>query len=77
MELGPDRTLTSDMRSDTICSQTRYQLRYVAQYVNLFENSIKPDLNSIENSVDPDQLASEEAIRSGSSLFSKQHASLK
>ena len=26
-----------------------------------FENSIKPDINSLVNSVDPDQLASEEA----------------
>ena len=26
--------------------------------VNLFKNSIKPDINSIENRVDPDQLAS-------------------
>ena len=26
----------------------------------LFENSMKPDINSIENSVDPNQQASEE-----------------
>ena len=26
--------------------------------VNFFENSMKPDINSIEYSVDPDQLAS-------------------
>ena len=42
--------------------------------VNCFEKSMKPDVNSIENRVDPDQLASE---KSGSALFSKQHASLK
>ena len=29
--------------------------------VNIFENSMKSDINSIENSVDPDQLASKEA----------------
>ena len=33
----------------------------VCQYINSFENSMKPDINSIVNSVDPDQLASEEA----------------
>ena len=36
----------------------------------LIKNSTKPDLTSIENSVDPDQLASEEVSRSGSTLFS-------
>ena len=39
--------------------------------------SMLPDINLIENSVDPDQLASEEASRSGPTLFLKQHASLK
>ena len=29
--------------------------------VNFFENSMKPDINSIEYSVDPDQLASSKA----------------
>ena len=31
------------------------------------------DINSLVNSVDPDQLASSEASRSGSTLFSMQH----
>ena len=34
---------------------------------------MKPDINSIQNSVDPDQLASEEASWSGSTLFSTQY----
>ena len=39
--------------------------------VNFYENSMKPDINSIEKNVDPDHLPSKEA------LFSKQHASSK
>ena len=30
-------------------------------FFEIFESSIKPDINSTENSADPDQLASEEA----------------
>ena len=37
---------------------------------------MEPYINSIENSVDPDQLASEEASWSGSTLFSPQYVSL-
>ena len=33
---------------------------------------LKPDVSSLENSVDPDQLASDEAIWSGSALLSLQ-----
>ena len=39
----------------------------------LFKNSMKLEISSIENSVDPDQLASEEASWSESTLFSIQH----
>ena len=39
---------------------------FYAQYVLL-----SPDLSCFENSVDPEQMASEEAICSGSTLFSK------
>ena len=52
--------------------------------VNFFENSMKPDINSIEYSVDPDQLASKKTqlIRIHTAAdqdphFSKQHVSLK
>ena len=36
-------------------------LTVLISIVNFFENSMKPDINSIENCVDPDQLASPEA----------------
>ena len=36
---------------------------------------MEPDINSIENSVDPDQLASEEASWSESTLLYPQHVS--
>ena len=41
--------------------QLSLALTVLVQNVNFFENSMKPDINSIENSVDPDQLASSEA----------------
>ena len=34
---------------------------YLSVLKQSFENSIKPDINSLANSVDPDQLASSEA----------------
>ena len=45
----------------------------VFKQIYSFENSMKPDINSLVNIVDPDQLASEEASWSGSTLFSMQH----
>ena len=40
--------------------------------VALLSRNMKPYVNSLVNSVDPDQLASEEASWSGSTLFSLQ-----
>ena len=42
--------------------------QYIYSYS--FKYSMKPDINSIVNSADPDRLASSEASRSGSTLFS-------
>ena len=39
--------------------QLSLALRLMISNLNFFENSMKPDINSIEDSVDPDQLASE------------------
>ena len=53
-------------------------LFFQKQYENIspLVNSMDPDqLASLVNSVDPDQLASEEAIWSGSTLFSIQDVS--
>ena len=48
----------------------------VLKQFTLSKKSIKPDINSRVNSVDPDQLASSEASRSGSTLLSMQHVNL-
>ena len=41
--------------------QRRLALTVLMPNVNFFENSMKPDINSIEYSVDPDQFVSSKA----------------